>query len=322
MPGATAGQVAVDAHDGDAPVGDGAWGREIVLRPGRHVVQPQAEELPVREPDVHLVHERGTDVRVREVVPARRGDGSRRSPELSAETLVEEEKEIADLVGAGDLLADGVRLRDERRAVAAGVVHAHGAVATGVRAHVHLQREADLLREVHRQVGVVDAHLRDGIVVAGRVQRAGPRQNDRRGDGRVAVDEIELQPGVRHHAGVRELVRVHGNQRRRVQHQAALPRPGARALVQPELRGEKQIAVEVEDVLARQRRLDAERDRRHRAGRLRLAGIEAEPGDPIGGGAVRHRHRRRGEQNHRPEADSKMTEWGLHRGALSVQKVK
>ena len=267
-------------------------------------MQPQANQGAVGDADVHLVDERRAHVRVGEVVPARRGEGDRRPPELTAQPLIQQEEQVADLISGGDLLADGVRLRDERRAVAAGVVHPHRAVAAGVGPNVDLQREAHPLGEVHRDVRVVDAHLIDRVVITSRVHRARPREDHRPGDRRVAVDEIELQPGVRHHPRVRELVRVHGDQRRRMEHQAALVRHGLRPLVQSELRRQQKITVEVEDVLARQRRLDAERDGGRRAGRLRLAGVEADPGDPVIGAAVRHRHRGRGQNDERPEADS------------------
>ena len=107
--------------------------------------------------------------------------------------------------------------------VAPGVVRPHRAVAAGVRADVDRERDADLLGEVQRQVRVVDAELLDRIEEARRVGRARAGDDGRRRHRLVAVDEVELQPRRGHDAGVLEAAQVLGHQRRRVQHQVALP---------------------------------------------------------------------------------------------------
>jgi hypothetical protein len=108
-----------------------------------------------------------------------------------------------------------------------------------------------------------------------------------------------------------------------VQNRAALAGRRVFALVQAEMRGQEQIAVEVEHVPLRLGRLDAERDRRRRATYLRLAGRHAEPRD-LSIRAAFCGQRQRGHGEHRQAYAGGLPNFvndGIHRRALSVQKV-
>jgi hypothetical protein len=240
-------------------------------------VAADLENPVVTEGGVLMADEARPGVGICEIVPASGDDRARRASDLPSEALLQHEARLAHTEPSRDGLADCVGARDEWGGVTTRIERSHRAVAVDRAADLHLERRAKSVREIEAYEGIGDAQLLDRVVDRHRVGQAASGEDHGACELGVAVREVQLNPGLRHHGGILKAPKIFGSEGRAVKHRASLTGCRVLSAVQAQARWNQQVAVEVEDVLSRHGS-HAEGNRRRGASRAWFAGGHPEAG--------------------------------------------